>query len=46
MLKRNKKRLKVIRISKNDSIFATEKLRQEADRFGRPEGFGIDLADG
>ena len=46
MLKRNKKCLKVIRISKNDSIFATEKLRQEADRFGRPEGFGIDLADG
>lgn len=31
---------------KNDSIFAIEKLRQEADRFGRPEGFGIDLADG
>ena len=46
MLKRNKKWFKVIRISKNDSIFATEKLRQEADRFGRPEGFGIDLADG
>ncbi len=46
MLKRNKKWLKVIRISKNDSIFAFEKLRQEADRFGRPEGFGIDLADG
>lgn len=46
MLKRNKKWLKVIRISKNDSIFATEKLKQEADRFGRPEGFGIDLADG
>ena len=46
MLKRNKKWLKVIRISKNDSIFATEKLRQEADRFGRPEGFGIDVADG
>ncbi len=46
MLKRNKKWLKVIRISKNDSIFAIEKLRQEADRFGRPEGFGIDLADG
>ena len=46
MLKRNKKWLKVIRISKNDSIFATEKLRQEAARFGRPEGFGIDLADG
>ena len=46
MLKRNKKWLKVIRISKNDSIFATEKLRQESDRFGRPEGFGIDLADG
>lgn len=31
---------------KNDSIFATEKLRQEADRYGRPEGFGIDLAEG
>ena len=46
MLKRNKKWLKVIRISKNDSIFATEKLKQEADRFGRPEGYGIDLADG
>ena len=46
MLKRNKKWLKVIRISKNDSIFATEKLMQEADRFGRPERFGIDLADG
>ena len=27
MLKRNKKWLKVIRISKNDSIFATGKLR-------------------
>ncbi len=46
MLKRNKKWLKVIRISKNDSIFAIEKLRQEADRFGRPEGFGIELAEG
>ena len=46
MLKRNKKWLKVIRISKNDSIFATGKLKQEADRFGRPEGFGTVLARG
>ena len=46
MIKRNKKLHKVIRISKNDSIFATEKLRQEADRFGSPDGFGIELAEG
>ncbi len=46
MLKRNKKWLKVIRISKNDSIFATEKLRQESDKYGRPEVFGIELAEG
>lgn len=46
MLKRNKKWLKVIRISKNDSIFAFEKLRQESDKYGRPEGFGIELAEG
>ena len=24
----------------------SKKLRQEADRFGRPEGFGIELAEG
>ena len=46
MLKPNKKRSRNERISENDSIFATEKLRQEADRFGSPDGFGIELAEG